>query len=57
MITVTLQFMEIITQHSFDNLTDALVFARSKEIGTNFTIKDGNVLLAKGTIEKYKGRF
>jgi|688.fasta_scaffold261333_1 hypothetical protein len=57
MITVTLQFMDIVTEHSFDTLTNALVFARSKEIGTSFFIKEGTTLLAKGKIEKYKEKF
>jgi hypothetical protein len=57
MIVVTLNFMDITTEHSFDNLTSALAFARSKEIGTDFVIREGKTLLAKGKIEDYKERF
>ena len=57
MIVVTLNFRDITTEHSFDNLTSALAFARSKEIGTDFVIREGRTLLAKGKIEDYKERF
>lgn len=54
MITVTLTFKRIITTHDFDTLTKALEFARSKEIGTVFQIREQGTLLAKGKIEDLK---
>lgn len=57
MITVTLKFKKSITQYSFPSLSEALVFARSSEIGTSFQIREGNTLLAKGKIEDLKERF
>ena len=57
MITVTLKFKKNITQYTFPSLTEALVFARSSEIGTSFQIREGDTLLAKGKIEDLKERF
>lgn len=57
MITVILTFNKAITQYSFPSLTEALVFARSSEIGTSFQIREGKTLLAKGKIEDLKERF
>jgi hypothetical protein len=58
MITVTLVFNKVVSEFNFQSLTDALVFARSTDIGTRFQIREGKTLLAKGTIEDYKeGRY
>jgi len=54
MITVFLMFNKTASQFNFDSLTEALVFARSKDIGTSFQIKEGKTLLAKGKIEDLK---
>lgn len=54
MIVVTLVFKKQTTQQSFPTLTEALVFARSKHIGTSFQIREGKTLLAKGKIEDLK---
>jgi hypothetical protein len=54
MITVFLTFNKQITQHNFNNITDALIFARATQIGTTFQIREGKTLLAKGIIEDYK---
>lgn len=54
MITVTLKFKKSITQYEFPSLTEALIFARSSDIGTSFQIREGKTLLAKGKIEDYK---
>jgi hypothetical protein len=54
MITVTLTFKRIVTTHNFNTLTDALKFARSKEVGTVFQIREEDTLLAKGKIEDLK---
>jgi hypothetical protein len=54
MITVTLTFKRIVTTHNFSTLTDALKFARSKEVGTVFQIREEDILLAKGKIESLK---
>lgn len=54
MITVTLTFKRIVTIHNFSTLTDALKFARSKEVGTVFQIREEDILLAKGKIESLK---
>lgn len=52
MITVYLTFKKRISEYSFQTLTEALVFARSKDLGTSFQIREGKTLLAKGKIEK-----
>jgi hypothetical protein len=57
MITVTLTFKKTITQYSFPSLTEALVFARSSEVGTSFQIREGKTLLAKGKIEDLRGDY
>jgi len=57
MIVVFLKFKKSITQYEFSSLTEALIFARSKEEGTSFQIKEGQVILATGKIEKLKERF
>jgi hypothetical protein len=54
MILVTLVFKKQTTQQSFTTLTEALVFARSKQIGTSFQIREGRTLLAMGKIEELK---
>lgn len=54
MIVVTLVFKKQTTQQSFTTLTEALVFARSKQIGTSFQIREGRTLLAMGKIEELK---
>ena len=54
MITVTLTFKRIVTTYNFSTLTDALKFARSKEVGTIFQIREEDILLAKGKIESLK---
>lgn len=54
MILVTLVFKKQTTQQSFTTLTEALVFARSKQIGTSFQIREGRTLLAVGKIEELK---
>jgi hypothetical protein len=54
MITVTLMEGRVITVHQFEVFSDALVFARSQDIGTSFRITEGSTLLAKGIIEDYK---
>lgn len=57
MITVTLKYGRIINVKEFKTMSDALIFARASSIGTSFRITEGKVLLAKGTIENYKGDF
>jgi hypothetical protein len=57
MITVILAFKKTITQYSFPSLTEALVFARSSEVGTSFQIREGKTLLAKGKIEDLRGDY
>lgn len=57
MITVYTTFAKITVRNNFDTLTDALIFARSQEIGTSFVIKEQNVTLAKGKIEDLKGDY
>jgi hypothetical protein len=54
MITVYLTFKKRISEYSFQTLTEALVFARTKDIGTSFQIREGKTLLAKGKIEDLK---
>jgi hypothetical protein len=54
MITVTLIEYRNITTHQFEVFSDALIFARSQDVGTSFRITEGTVLLAKGMIEDYK---
>jgi hypothetical protein len=54
MIIVTLKINKRQTTHSFTLMSDALIFARSSEIGTHFEIREDRKLLAKGTIENYK---
>lgn len=54
MIVVTLKVNKKITTHSFALMSDALIFARSSDIGTYFEIRENKKLLAKGTIENYK---
>ena len=54
MITVYLTFKKKVTERSFDTLTNALIFARSQEIGTSFVIRETKKLLAKGKIEDLK---
>jgi hypothetical protein len=57
MITVYLTMAGTTTSSSFNTLTSALEYARSQEIGASFKIKEGNTLLAKGTIEDLKDDF
>jgi len=57
MIIVTLKFTSLIKTYKFNSLTEALSFARSKEIGTSFQIREDGILLAKGEIEDLKGDF
>lgn len=54
MIIVTRMFKSNVTTHTFTTLTEALVFARSQEIGVSYQIKEGNTVLAKGKIEDLK---
>lgn len=54
MITVTLTFAKRISNFTFNTLTEALEFARSKELGTDFQIHEEGTLLAKGKIENLK---
>jgi DNA/RNA endonuclease YhcR with UshA esterase domain len=57
MITAYVTLQKITIRNNFDTLTDALIFARSHEIGATFLIKEGDVVLAKGIIEEYKEMF
>lgn len=56
MITVFLKLKKKTSTHDFNNLTDALIFARASSVGTTFQIREGKKLLAKGTIENYKDK-
>jgi hypothetical protein len=57
MITAYITFEGITFTNTFTTLTAALEYARSQEIGSSFKIKEGNTLLAKGTIENLKEKF
>jgi hypothetical protein len=54
MITAYITFDGITIRNNFDLLSDALIFARSQEVGTTFVIREEETLLAKGRIEEYK---
>lgn len=45
---------KVISTSSFESLTKALEYARSQDIGIEFTIREDNKLLAKGKIEDLK---
>lgn len=45
------------TLHSFDTLTDALIFARSNEPGTSFKIREDKKLLAKGRMSEMEDNY
>lgn len=47
---------EKITNRQFELFSEALIFARSKDVGVTFEIREDDTLLATGTITDYEDK-